>query len=268
MSGHRRIGCAHGDAGAVRGGPDGWGVEPGAEQVQVPAVAEVAEQQHSHVVVVDGARRRSDPAGEPEAGHARARPDGPLRDLDAQMLERPLDVPARHRARIGHLAVVALADHRQHHVAGSPARGEHRGMKDGPHRMRPAEVNGRLDHPPLLDLEIGRQLAHPIDRRDGRERRHGGRRNDRHACALAALCLRLTDQDPGHVGDRIPGAGLDQADRARDVAPALLTHRQRQPPSPGLGRATGRPRAVPARRYAAVGGRLRSHGSKRFGQRG
>ena len=59
------------------------GAEPSREcqDVQVPAVAEVAEQEHSHVVVVDGSRGRADSAGEAEAGHPRARPDAALLDL-------------------------------------------------------------------------------------------------------------------------------------------------------------------------------------------
>jgi len=56
-------------------------------------------------------------------------PPGPR----AEMLDRPLDVTGRHGARIGHLAVVALADHGQSPRRRDPSGGEHRRLKDGAH---------------------------------------------------------------------------------------------------------------------------------------
>ena len=104
-------------------------------------------------------------------------PTLPSANLGAELLERPLDVGGGHGARIGHVAVVALADHRQHDVVGAPARGEHRGLVDRADRVRSAEVHGRLHLSPLVDLELGRQLADAVDRRHARGRRQGRRRH-------------------------------------------------------------------------------------------
>ena len=96
-------------------------VEVGAEQVEVLAVAEVAEQQDPDVMVADRARGRPDPAREAEAAHPRAGADASLRDLGSEARAGPLDVLADDGRRIGHRPVIALPDHREDDVVRAPA---------------------------------------------------------------------------------------------------------------------------------------------------
>ncbi len=67
------------------------------KDVEVLAVAEVAEQQDADVMVADAARRRADAAGEVEAVHPGPGADGALAHLLAEVGEGSLDVAGNDR---------------------------------------------------------------------------------------------------------------------------------------------------------------------------
>ena len=116
-------------------------------------------------------------------------------------------------------AVVAFADHRDHDVVDADSRvarhrDRHSAVVDAAHGVRRGEVDGRLEDPPLPDLERARQLAGAVENgRAGRHRQH--RRDDsRHARPLDGD---MSDSD-ADVGDRVPRTGLDYPDDDAIVA--------------------------------------------------
>ncbi len=227
--------------GVGRAGPSSSSGRGPLEQVEVGALAEVAEQQDADRPAADAARGGADPTREPVALHAGAGADRALRDLGAEGAERRLDVGGDHRARVGEIAVVALADDRQDDVVGAAPGGDDRRLKHGPDRMRPAEVDGGLHPSALVDLELRGELADAVDGRRRGRRRQLRRRDDGDAGPLSAGCLRLADPDPGNVGDRVPRAGGDRPDanRAGEIAPATAHAVDSAPSLPAAATAAG-----------------------------
>ena len=143
--------------------------------------------------------------------------------------ERPLDVLGDHRPRVGPPAVVALADDGQHDALRdrAPRRARRRG---GPCRPR-ATRTGRPASRSLPRSSISIfPVSSPIPLTTAVPAGAGsdGGATTVTPVRLAARRLRLADPDPGHVGDRVAGAGGDPADRAGDLAPAL-SHRRPRP---------------------------------------
>ena len=182
-----------------------------------------------HPAVLSDSRRGADSALEAVADHAGAAADGALVDRAvARPLERllhvlGLDVEA---VDVVQEAVPGLAHDREAPVVlAGVGRGDERIANDS-HRVRVREADrrrqlARVAHP----LEPG-QLAVAVDPvRAGEERL--GRRDDDGDSGPDVLAFdqrRVSDPDPGHVGDRILGPGREPADldprsRARGCTP-------------------------------------------------
>ena len=104
--------------------------------------------------VADLARCGADAAGEVVELHARPAADRSFGDLLAECGERSDHVLGDDGARVGEVAVVGLAHHRDHDVLRAAARGHDRRLVDGPEGVGPAEIHGRLHPTRLVDLEL------------------------------------------------------------------------------------------------------------------
>ena len=143
-------------------------------------------------------------------------------------------------ARVVQPAVVALADHRDHHVVDADGRiGCDRNGDCAIHHaansMGRREIDRRLEDAPLADLDRARQLAGAVEDgcagRDGllqegldrsREDRGQARAGDGR---LVAPDRDVANRDAGDIGDRVPRAGVELADPQAVVAQAPLAHR-------------------------------------------
>ena len=259
----RRVGGADGDARAVRLAPVRRRPELEPGHVEVVAVAEVAEQQHADVVLADDAARRCRcrPGSRSRSSRCR-RPRCPRRPRARGCQSAPSTSPIDDRARVGHVAVVALADHRQHDVVGPAAGGQHRGLEDRADGVRSRTGRRASAITPRSSISsFDGQLAHAVDHRGAGARRQRRRRDDGHAGALPAGRLGVADAHARHVRDRVARARRAAARPARPRSRQRIWGERRVVQQaggqlPGAGRGA----AAPDRRW--------SHGSKRRGQRG
>ena len=171
---------------------------------------------------VDDPRRRADPAGEVEAASSRCRrrpcPRRPPRPRSRARRSTSVD---RHGPRVAHVAVVALPDDGDHRLVGSPPGGEDGGLVDGADGVRAAQLHGRLDDPPLVDLELLRSAPR---RRStvstpARAGSRGGTTTVTPVASPLAACAWPT-RTPGTSVIALRAPGREEADRPRDVAPA------------------------------------------------
>ena len=163
-----------------------------------------------------------------------------------------LDVAGDDRPRIRHVAVVALADDRDHDVVRVRAR--RRGPRPGStvaDGVRAAQIDGVSIAPALVDLELRGQLADAVD-----GRRAAGAGNDGGATTVTpvrsplAACAWPT-RTPGTsvIALRWPARPADGRPRHRDRASAPRSaSRPLLAAATALDRGAGRRRAGPARR--------------------
>ena len=193
------------------------------EQVEVVAVAEVAEQQHSDVVVAHrcATRCRCRPGSRSRSCRCPA-PTLPSATSCPSACERALDVLGDDRPRIGHVAVVALPDDRDHDVVRAPSRG-HRSRPGGRcrrracRRGRPASRSMPRSSISSLPVSSPTPLTVAVPAGAGSD----GGATTVTPVALAAGRLRVADQDARDVGDRVARPRLEPADRPAEIAPAL-----------------------------------------------
>ena len=150
------------------GGWSGSGVEMATGEVKVLAIAEVAEQEHPEVMTSkpESPRRHADPAGEVETTHPGPGPNAALWDRSSlEVSQGPINVSGDDGPGVGHITVITLADDRNDNLLRPPTGGTDRRLDNGAERMRPAQIDRRLDATELIDLELAGQLAGSVDRR-------------------------------------------------------------------------------------------------------
>ena len=193
------------------------------------ALAEVAEQQHADVV-----RRRPRreavpiPPGKSKQIIPVPAPTRALDDLRRRAPRAPRSTsPAVDRARVGHVAVVALADDRDARRRSGPRpEARDRGVVDGADAR--ACRTGRRASPSSPRSSISSlPVSSPIPLTSAVPAGAGsaGGATTVTPVALAALGLRVADADPGDVGDRVARARA----RAGPTGPAISRQRSAHP---------------------------------------